>query len=152
LTGTEGYAANLVVALPYADLPNNTSDFGAMVVNLSAIAGTPPQNCAGLIPPPDASFPPPLKVISLIVATNNLADGGPAVDAGVYPIHPQGVTVDGGLNASVDWGTTGTSVGGSVTVQAIGPTTVDGTFSTALVLDGGTSPIAGSFHAEVCLP
>jgi hypothetical protein len=159
LTGANALAANSVLALPYPDLPTGQSDLGAIAISIATLAVATPQTCAAaLAPPPEGgTSTPPAAEVSIIVATNDLTDGGPKVGPGIYPVHLSPTDADGGPNASITWTTAGstfaTSKGGSVTVSQFGATFVSGQFSTTLVaLDGGQSPLSGTFDASYCGP
>jgi hypothetical protein len=159
LTGENALAADAVLALPYPDLPTGQSDVGAVSISIAKIAVAVPQSCdAALSPPPEGgSNAPPIAEVSIVLATNDLSDGGPRVAAGTYPVVSGPADADGGLNAVVTWtagsGVFKTSAGGNVTVNQFAATTLAGQFSTTLVaLDGGRAPLQGMFTAEYCGP
>ena len=118
-------------------------------------------NCSGLYSALDAGIMLEGYRVGLLVATNDLNDGGPPVGAGSYPIYAPGAAPDGGLkgpNATLtvealpSGGAIGTGVGGTVQLSATGAS-YDGTFSAVLKLaDGGSGELSGSFSAPFCVP
>jgi hypothetical protein len=136
------------------------SDLGAISISIAALGSgmASPQTCAVALAVPDAGPPaPPLAEVSIVVATNDLTDGGPKVGPGTYPVYPSPTDADGGPNAAITWTTGGstfaTSTGGTVTVSQFGKMFVSGQFATTLVaLDGGRSPLSGTFDASYCGP
>ena len=161
LDGGNAFIPNLAFTQPQDDLSDGGSDLGAVYILLGQVGTDVGGTCSGLYLAVDAGLVVEGYRVGLLVATNNLDNGGPKVGPGSYPIFAPGAAPDGGLNGPnagltldvlPNGNTIGTGVSGSVELSATGASYY-GTFTTVLKLvDGGSESLAGSFSAPFCIP